>query len=479
MAIEHIFRANDIRGLADGELTDHFAFSLGQAFARKVVAQGESQVMVCRDARLSSPRLHQQLLAGLSSQGQLSKVIDIGIGPTPLLGFGLAQSEHIHSGIMITASHNPPEQNGFKMVLSNRAFYGDELRSLIQDLDDQAQSNTPAQITQCDLEADYITEISKRIGSLACFKVVVDAANGAAGPLAVRTLRALNAEVIEQFCDLDGRFPHRSPDTSNTDNLRPLQERVVAENADLGIGFDGDGDRMVAVTETGRLLNADEMIQLFASSALANRPGASIVYDVKCSTDVGAHIQKNGGRAVMHRSGRSFILSKMLEENAAFAGEYSAHYFFLDQWLGTDDGIYAACRLMQMCQEAHSSLEQICGSFSGCDSGSGARSGKVATGEIYLSVPEQCKFTIIEQLLQQQEPFNVAGQSPKRICLDGLRLEYAEGWTLVRASNTSAALTLRFEAHSAEFMQALKKKIAETLQHLYPEIDTAGIYHVD
>jgi len=230
---------------------------------------------------------------------------------------------------------------------------------------------------------------------------------------------------------------------------------------------------MVAVTQKGRLLNADEVICIFAQSALKNSPGSNIVYDIKCSTDVGQSIQEMGGTPVMQRSGRSFIQAKMLEKKAAFAGEYSAHYFFQDRWCGTDDGIYAACRLLQLCNESGKSLEEICDSFSGFGQGSG----KVASGEIYLGAPEDSKFAIIEQLLQKDD-VGIDGEKPNIIRIDGLRLEYAQGWALVRASNTSAALTLRFEAKNNVFMASLTKKVAEMLKSVSTEIDTDGIHHV-
>ena len=463
---QKVFRANDIRGLAQEELTDDFAFALGRTFAKRVRKNGESQVMLCRDARLSSPGLFQYLSAGLESE-QI-EVFDLGIGPTPLLGFGLAQSETIQSGIMITASHNPANQNGFKMVLSGSIFFGEALKSLYGEMEKPDSIDHSINPKSLDLHGEYIAAIQSDIGSLSGLKVVLDGANGAAGPLALGTLNAMGATVVDQFCEFDGAFPNRSPDTSKAENLLPLIERVLSENADLGIGFDGDGDRMVAVTDTGRLLNADEVIRLFAKSALNHCPGSHIVFDVKCSTDVAKNIQAMGGVAVMHKSGRSFIQAKMLETNAAFAGEYSAHYFFQDRWYGTDDGIYAACRLLQLCRENKQSLEQICGPVSG----------KVASGEIYLKVPEERKFRIIEQLSRQKD-WHIEGSAPNIIEIDGLRLEYSQGWALIRASNTSAALTLRFEAESEQFMSGLTEKIADALKRVSPGTDTDGIHHVD
>lgn len=481
---EQIFRANDIRGIADKELTDDFVFALGVSFARRVLANGESQVMICCDARISSPRLHKTLIAALQSQN--IEIIDLGIGPTPLLGFGLAQpdytgSDETLSGIMITASHNPPDQNGFKIVLSGHIFFGDNLKLLLDDMNQETvqqarqgnKSINTALYKQIDLQEQYIQAVKDDIGDLSGVKVIIDGANGAAGPLAVKTLTALGVEVIEQFCELDGRFPNRSPDTSNPKNLKPLSDRVIAEKADIGIGFDGDGDRMVAVTETGRLINADEMILIFARSALENSPSSNIVYDVKCSTDVEKHIRELGGTPIMHRSGRSFIQEKMLSSNAVFAGEFSAHYFFQDRWCGTDDGIYAACRLLKLCKDANGSLEEICGSFPCFGQGSG----KVASDEIYLNVPDSRKFEIINELAHQSN-FEINGQQPKVVRIDGLRLEYSQGWALVRASNTSANLTLRFEADSEDFMVHLTKKIAEVLRRISNEIDTDGIHHV-
>lgn len=465
---EQVFRANDIRGLAEQELTNDFAYALGAAFAKRVLLQGESNIMICRDARLSSPRLQHSLSEGLQSQNL--GVIDLGIGPTPLLGYAVAHSSNeIHSGIMITASHNPADQNGFKIILAGRGFYGDQLKSLYADMHAAAPNSRSYSAPQTlSIDSQYIASLKDDIGDLSGLKVVVDGANGAAGPLAIKALASLGAEVIAQFCDFDGMFPNRSPDTSKPENLKLLQERVLAEGADVGIGFDGDGDRVIAVTQHGRILNADELIGLFSKSTLQSMPGSSVVYDIKCSTSVEQRIREMGGNPVICRSGRSFIQSKMIETNASFAGEFSAHYFFNDRWYGTDDGIYAACRLLQLCRDSNASLEQLCGPVSG----------KVATGEIYLPVPEQSKFEIVNQL-RRQHRFSIGGENPNIIAIDGLRLEYQEGWALVRASNTAAALTLRFEADSRDFMLSLTEKLTEMLSSISPKIDTDGIHHVD
>ena len=457
---KQVFRGNDIRGDADSELTIQFASALGAAFGSRVKTLGEDRVIICRDARHSSPRLHAALASGLASQGL--QILDLGIGPTPLLGFALATSNKAQSGIMITASHNPKHQNGFKCVLGGKPLYGEDLALLRQEM----ISNTypSATTTALDRIPDYLDKLKADIPSLSGMKVVIDGANGAAGPLADQALRHLGAEVITQFCQPDGDFPNRSPDTSRPENLRQLCQRVLDEGADVGIGTDGDGDRMVAVTNQGRLLDADDLIQLFSSEILKTMPGAKIVYDVKCSTRIADEICRLGGVPLMERAGRSFIQTRLMHTGAAMGAEYSAHYFFADRWYGTDDGIYAACRLLEICKQSGQSLEQLCPPVSG----------KVATGEIYLPIAEDEKFGLVDELLKQKA-FDIDGESPEIITTDGLRLEYTRGWALVRASNTSAALTLRFEALSEAFMTDLKAKICQLLDALPTYIDTKTV----
>jgi len=455
-----VFRGNDIRGDAEGDLTNQFASALGAAFGNRVKTLGEDRVIICRDARHSSPRLHASLASGLKSQGL--KIQDLGIGPTPLLGFALATSDKAQSGIMITASHNPKHQNGFKCVLGGKPLYGDDLALLRQEM----MSNTypPAKTIPLDTIPDYLDKLKADIPSLSGIKVVIDGANGAAGPLAKQALRHLGAEVITQFCQPDGDFPNRSPDTSRPENLDVLCQRVLDEGADVGIGTDGDGDRMVAVTNQGRLLDADDLIQLFSAEILKTKPGATIVYDVKCSSRIANEISRLGGVPLMERSGRSFIQTLLIHSGAAMCAEYSAHYFFADRWYGTDDGIYAACRLLEICKHSGQSLEQLCPPVSG----------KVSTGEICLPVAEEIKFGMVDELLKQKA-FDIKGESPRIITTDGLRLEYTRGWALVRASNTSAALTLRFEALSEAFMTDLKAKICQLLDTLPTKIDTKSV----
>lgn len=478
-----IFRANDIRGTAETELTSEFAYALGCAFAKRVKSIGERKIMLCRDARLSSPRLHQSITAGILSE-QIG-IIDIGIGPTPLLAFGLSSLAHtdlaqlpspVKSGIMITASHNPSNQNGFKITLSGQGFYGDELNSLREEMDLLESNQCPLSIDysclstenrentiSLQLETAYIKKLSRDIDDLSGMRIVIDGANGAAGLLAANTLRALNVDVIEQFCEPDGRFPNRSPDTGNPANLEPLRQRVIDTRAMMGVGFDGDGDRMVAVTATGRLLNADEMIAIFAKSTLKAMPKSAIVFDVKCSPRLAKNILSMDGIPVMSRSGRSFIQTKMKEKNASFAGEYSAHYFFGDRWTGADDGIYAACRLLEICKDSDRSLEDV---FSTIPNPSSAT---VATDEIRLNIPEKDKFEIVENLLKSND-FQINHQMPEIIDIDGLRLEYPSGWVLIRASNTSSTLTLRLEAENHGFMQQLVDKVLSLFAGIAPEL---------
>jgi len=482
-----VFRANDIRGIAETELTDEFAYTLGYVFGVKIKKAGGASILLCQDARLSSPRLYAALSRGLSHAK--IQIIDIGIGPTPLLAFGLWPGSlpylnddvsplwPVLNGIMITASHNPADQNGFKITLNGHGFFGNELNELREDMNAfktaNSTINTPSyskipahQPVYVDLKQSYINALTEDIAKLGTLKVVVDAANGAAGRLAVSALSALNAQVIEQFCEPDGRFPNRSPDTGNPENLRYLQQKVLETKADLGIGFDGDGDRMVAVTENGYLMNADQLIALFAKSTLASMPNSSVVFDVKCSPTLSENILSAGGKPLMHRSGRSFIQAKMKETQASFAGEYSAHYFFGDRWSGSDDGIYAACRLMELCKKSKCSLKDLYTRLSG------VISDKVATDEIRLKVTEEKKFEFVDQLRSCND-FLLKGETPKVIAVDGLRLEYSFGWVLIRASNTTASLTLRLEAQNHRALRSIANKVLTLFNEQIPEIDIA------
>ena len=472
-----LFRANDIRGVALGEgatITPDFAFHLGQAFGTLLWEQCSDNttpapIWLCRDARLSSPDLHAQLVKGLLSTGM--DVLDLGVGPTPLICHAAATSPEPYSksksGIMITASHNPPDQNGFKIVVDNQPFFGDDLLLLRERMITGRYYQGRHQGThhQHDHQPTYIRDLKSRVQNLAINgqmpKIVLDTANGAAGPLAVAALEAIGIEVIPLFCEMDGRFPNHSPDTSDPENLAELVNQVKATNAFCGIALDGDGDRMVAVTETGKILNADELMAIFSTDVLNQNPTSCVVFDVKISSQIGQFIQERGGKPVMTKSGRSHIQSTMQEKQACLAGEFSCHFFFNDRWHGSDDGIYASARLLEIChildQPLSKSANNLAATF--------------ATEEIGIPVDEARKFELVQEFSAQAK-FDDANL----VTIDGLRIEYATSWALVRASNTSAKITLRFEAETETELHKLMSVVRQQLENLEPSLDLRKLH---
>lgn len=465
-----LFRANDIRGIALGEnaaLTLKFAFHLGRAFGTFLwenctVENPPGQVWVCRDARLSSPALHTELTKGLLESG--IDVLDLGIGPTPLICHAAATSPEpfarAKSGIMITASHNPKDQNGFKFIVNNKPFFGKSLLHLRDLMAAGAYHSGTGAHLYLDHQPAYIADLRGQIQNLSKADkkptIVLDAANGAAGMLAVQALEAIGAEVVPLFCEMDGNFPNHSPDTSDPENLVDLVEQVKQSNAFCGIALDGDGDRMVAVTETGRILNADELMALFSVDVLARNPSACVVFDVKTSTRVVQFVSGRGGHPMMTKSGRSHIQTAMLDQQASLAGEFSCHFFFADNWHGSDDGIYAAARLLEICHKLDQPLSQAAANLANT----------FATDEIGISVDDSRKFELVQKFVAYAK-----FEGANLVTIDGLRIEYPTSWALVRASNTAAKLTLRFEAESQTELHQLMSLVREQLENIEPTLD--------
>lgn len=463
-----LFRANDIRGIAFGgkdaaELTPEFAYHLGRAFASILVLRQQAQVWVCRDARLSSPVLHQNLMNGLLASG--GEIIDLGIGPTPLICHAIAappkEFAEAKSGIMITASHNPPEHNGFKMIVDGEPFFGSNILQLDALMRAGDYQNIDGTYHSIDHTASYIQDFSTRFNNPDSTKIVLDAANGAAGPLALAAFESIGLEVIPLFCEMDGRFPNHSPDTSDPESLRALQKAVLTNNAFAGIALDGDGDRMVAVTAQGKILSADDLFYAFSEDVLAKTPGATIIFDVKTSRTLNAFIADAGGTPYMTKSGRSFVQSAMREHTASFAGEFSSHFFFADEWYASDDGIYAGARLIDICRRNGKSLSEAC-----------ARElDTYSTSDIYIPVEEERKFDLVTDFIA-----NAKFHGANLVTIDGLRIEYAASWALVRASNTSAAITLRFEADTELELRKLITLVQTELQKTEPLLDLGSIH---
>lgn len=438
-----IFRDYDIRGNADKELTDELAKKIGQAFGSECQAQGQTQVILAGDGRLSTPRLKAAVEEGLLQSG--CNVIDVGEVPTPVMYF----STHfmpVPNGIMVTASHNAASDNGFKMAINGRTLSGEDVQRIRERVEDSDYTTGQGSTEQRDILSAYIDQVVGDIALAGSYRVVVDCGNGIAGNVAPKLFEELGCEVIPLYCDVDGRFPNHAPDPSVMDNLTALIGRVQSEAADLGIALDGDGDRLVVVTSSGRVILPDVLLMLFAKDIVSRNPGTDVIFDVKSTKRLNALISSYGGRPMMWKSGHSHIKNKMKETGALIAGELSGHIFFKERWYGFDDGMYAAARLLEIMSIRDQDLDGIFAAFPDTAS----------TPEIRVKVDEKQKTALIKQLADNGEWGN-----GKLTTLDGVRVDFAKGWGLVRASNTAAELTLRFEADDEDTLA--------TVQHLFKQ----------
>ena len=436
-----IFRAYDIRGIVDQELTPAIAEAIGRAVASEALEQGETSILVGHDARTHSPLFYEYIQKGVLSTG--CDVIAIGLAPTPLLNFATVFSEATSSGIIVTASHNPKHYNGFKVVINEHTLLEADIQRLKQRINSGQvkRSNALGRVIEENFEEDYRDTIMADIAVNTDLKVVIDAANGAAGNLAPQVFNDLGCEVTPLFCDVNGEFPNHDPDPSVIDNLQPLIAQVKAAQADMGIALDGDGDRIVVISSSGQVIWPDQLLMIFAREVVSRNPGCDIIFDVKSTRRLNQIISSYGGRPVMWKTGHSHIKAKMRETNALLAGEFSGHIFFKERWFGFDDGVYAAARLLEIMSLRDQSLDDMLDSLPKM----------VSTPEIKIPATEDNKFTIINTLIESGD-----FASGEKTTLDGLRVDFAKGWGLVRASNTSPALTLRFEADNASGVEQIK-----------------------
>jgi len=452
----HAFREYDIRGVADAELTDDLARAIGRAFAltlrRELSSKSEPvTVAVGRDGRFSSDRLFAALTEGLMESG--ARVISVGVGPTPLLYFS-AHHLGTDGAVMITASHNPAPDNGFKLMRGKSSFYGADLQALA-DLIEQGAAETEAEgplkgtLEERDLSAAYIESVqrSSRLQDTG-IRFVVDAGNGAAGPLGLATLRALGFNPEPLFCDMDGRFPNHHPDPTVPENLEALKKRVLETGAQLGIAWDGDGDRIGALDETGEVIWGDKLLILFARAVLRDNPGATILGEVKCSETLYADIARHGGRPLVWKTGHSLIKTKMKQENALLAGEMSGHMFFADRWPGFDDAIYATARLLEIVGREGKSLRALLADVPET----------FVTPEIRVDCPDAIKFDVVRRVLARYWPTH------RVLDIDGARVDFGDGaWGLCRASNTQPVLVLRFEARTEARRDEIRREVEEVV----------------
>ncbi len=445
-----IFRAYDIRGHAEEQLDDETVFRIGSAIGTIAGEMGEQTLALAYDGRESSPRIKGIIEKALLQSGR--DVIDIGLVPTPVLYFA-TQQDTVTSGIMITGSHNPAEHNGLKIVLKGRTIAEgtiDKIRGIAQS---GRFSKGRGHVIQQDMVSGYLDEIVGDIAIAVPLKIVVDAGNGATARLAPALLEELGCDVIPLHCDVDGSFPNRSPDTSNEANLEGLIAEVLANDADLGVAYDGDGDRLAVVTGQGRILRTDTLMMIFAQDVVSRNPGADVVYDVKCSRNLAQLITGLGGRAVLWKTGHALMKQKMLETGALLGGEFSGHVFFGERWYGFDDGLYATGRLAEILSSQNLSLDELVADLPSA----------VSTPEILVPVADEEKFALMDRFLAE-------AQFPegKRNDLDGLRVDFSDGWGLLRASNTGPALTARFEAGNEEQLEHIRGLFREQLASVAP-----------
>ena len=450
-----IFRAYDIRGVMGKTLDRGVAEQIGQAIGSLMHEQDLPDIVVGRDGRLSGPELASGLIAGLRKAGR--NVIDIGVVPTPLAYFG---SYHLRTGccVAVTGSHNPPDYNGFKIVVGGETLSGNAITALHQRIGAGSLHAAPAPglLSERDIGSEYVERISSDVMIERPLKVVVDAGNGAAGELGPRVLEAIGAQVTPLFCEIDGTFPNHHPDPSEPHNLEDLVNMVRRMNADLGIAFDGDGDRLGVVTAEGRIIHPDRVLMLFAEDVLERNPGAMVVYDVKCSGQLPGHILRHGGSPLMWKTGHSLIKAKMRETHAELAGEMSGHFFFAERWYGFDDGIYAAARLLEILASRDGSPGAVLD----------ALPDSVSTPEIKVDVADGDPHALVARF-QQQAQF---GDNPRRSDIDGLRLDWPDGWGLVRASNTTPVLVMRFDGQTEAALQRIQAAFREQLLAVQPDL---------
>ena len=448
-----IFRAYDIRGIVDETLTEAGVELIGQAIGSEALARGVSALCVGCDGRHSSPGLVDAVARGLMASG--CDVIHVGAVPTPVLYFATHQLD-TGSGVMVTGSHNPSNYNGLKIMLGGETLSGDAIKALHRRILHGNLAQGVGSQSSEDVRRAYLDAIVGDVAVAAPLKVVVDAGNGIAGELGPTLIDELGCDVIPLYCDVDGDFPNHHPDPGKPENLRDLIAKVEQENADLGIAFDGDGDRIGVVTNCGRIIWPDRLLMLFARDVVSRNPGADVLYDVKCSRRLAGVISQAGGRPVMWKTGHSLMKAKMRETGALLAGEMSGHIFFAERWYGFDDGLYAAARLLEILGIEDRYSDEVFGDFPE----------DISTPELNVEVTEASKFGIVERLSARGK-FGDGSIST----IDGVRVEYGDGWGLCRASNTTPALVLRFEAESEEALARIKTVFREQLRHVAPELN--------
>jgi phosphomannomutase/phosphoglucomutase len=440
-----IYREYDIRGVVDKDLTPEIVRRLGQGFGTYMASQGHFKLVVGRDGRLSSKAFKEALAEGLISTG--CDIIDIGLCPTPVYYFSIFHLNR-EGGMMVTGSHNPPEFNGFKVSVGRSTIFGEEIQKLGRLIDRGKFITGNGKVLDKEIIRPYQDYIKKDIKLEKKMRVVIDAGNGTAGAVAGPLLRGLGCEVEELYCEIDGRFPNHFPDPTIPKNLKDLIDRVKKLRADVGIGYDGDADRLGVVDDRGNIIWGDQLMILFSREILNEKKGATFIAEVKCSQNLFDDVEKHGGRALMWKTGHSLIKEKMKEEKAILGGEMSGHIFFADRYFGYDDAIYASCRLIELLSKTDKKLSQLLEDIPKTQ----------ITPEIRVDCPDEIKFKVVDRVKEELK------KDHSVIDVDGVRVRFEDGWGLVRASNTQPVLVLRFEALTEKRLQEIRKLVEDKVQ---------------
>ncbi len=446
-----IFREYDIRGVAGRDILDEDVVNIGKAYGSLLKTQNRNNISVGRDCRLTSQKFAQLFIDGIISTG--CNVIDIGTCPTPVLYFSI-QHLNLGGGAMVTASHNPPEYNGFKLLSGTDSIHSQGLQDIRIIIENQEFVQGSGKVSKKDVITPYKEYIVNNINIKHPIKIGIDSGNGTGGITALPVLKDLGCEVYDIYCDMDGRFPNHEADPTQKKNMLDLIELVKEKNLDLGVGYDGDADRIGVVDKNGELIYGDQLMVVYAREILERDPGATFISEVKCSMVMYDDIKKHGGNAIMWKTGHSLIKKKMKEENAALAGEMSGHMFFKDRYLGFDDALYATCRLLEIMADTGLGVDELIQDLPKT----------FTTPELRVECPDEIKFKAVDKI--------VAHFKAKQdiIDIDGLRALYDDGWGLVRASNTQPALVLRFEALSEKRLHEIQNEIESVLKEIIKEL---------
>ena len=441
-----IFKAYDIRGIVNETLTEDAIYQIGLAVGSEARERGEQEIYVGRDGRLSGPTLIKAFTQGLRDSGR--DVVDVGMVPTPVLYYAAYQLGS-GSGVMLTGSHNPPNYNGLKMVLGGTTLSGDDIQQLKQRIESRNFSSGSGNYQTRDVVDQYIGRVIGDVKLARPMKVIVDCGNGVPGAVAPKLLRALGCEVQEMYCEVDGTFPNHHPDPSKPENLEDIKTALAGSDADIGLAFDGDGDRLGVITPQGEVIWADRQLMLYARDILARNPGGDIIFDIKCTTKLPQVIKEAGGNPIMWKTGHSFIKAKLKETGALLAGEMSGHIFFKERWYGFDDALYTASRLLEiLSKDARQSTEIF-----------GELPDSINTPELNLNMAEGEHFKLIKKLVD-----NADFEGARLTTIDGVRADWDDGFGLVRASNTTPCLVFRFEGDNEQALERIKDSFRQLVK---------------